>query len=110
MARLADWEVAALVHRVEELQARDEAAALRRRYALPAGTFSVALVGKDGHVARREKAPMLAAELEGTIDAMPMRRLATADEVAEAVLFLATPASAMTTGHTLPVDGGFLSV
>jgi NAD(P)-dependent dehydrogenase (short-subunit alcohol dehydrogenase family) len=44
------------------------------------------------------------------IDAMPMRRLATADEVAEAVLFLATPASAMTTGHTLPVDGGFLAV
>ncbi|WP_237476682.1 SDR family NAD(P)-dependent oxidoreductase [Lichenibacterium dinghuense] len=44
------------------------------------------------------------------LDAMPMRRLATANEVAEAVLFLLSPASAMTTGHTLPVDGGFLAV
>lgn len=40
----------------------------------------------------------------------PMRRLATVDEVAEAVLFLAGPSAAMTTGHTLPVDGGFLAV
>lgn len=44
------------------------------------------------------------------IDATPMRRLATVEEVADAVLFLAGPASAMTTGHTLPVDGGFLAV
>ena len=44
------------------------------------------------------------------LDATPMRRLATAEEVAEAVLFLAGPGSAMTTGITLPVDGGFLAV
>lgn len=44
------------------------------------------------------------------LDSTPMRRLATAAEVAEAVLFLASPASSMTTGHTLPVDGGFLAV
>lgn len=50
------------------------------------------------------------AALERVIDAMPMRRLATLDEVADAVLFLGSPASAMTTGHTLPVDGGFLAV
>lgn len=40
---------------------------------------------------------------------MPLRRLAEADEVAAAVLFLASPASAMTTGAILPVDGGFLA-
>lgn len=44
------------------------------------------------------------------IDATPMRRLATVEEVADAVLFLAGPGAAMTTGHTLPVDGGFLAV
>lgn len=40
----------------------------------------------------------------------PMARLATPGEVANAILFLASPAAAMVTGHTLPVDGGFLAV
>ena len=39
----------------------------------------------------------------------PLRRLATAEEVAHAILFLASPAASMITGHTLPVDGGFLA-
>jgi NAD(P)-dependent dehydrogenase (short-subunit alcohol dehydrogenase family) len=39
----------------------------------------------------------------------PLRRLATTEEVANAILFLASPAAAMITGHTLPVDGGFLA-
>jgi NAD(P)-dependent dehydrogenase (short-subunit alcohol dehydrogenase family) len=39
-----------------------------------------------------------------------MRRLATAEEVANAVLFLVGPGAAMMTGHTLPIDGGFLAV
>ena len=39
----------------------------------------------------------------------PMRRLATPEEVANAILFLASPAASMITGHTLPVDGGFLA-
>lgn len=37
-----------------------------------------------------------------------MRRLGRAEEVAEAALFLSTPASAFTTGAALPVDGGWL--
>ena len=44
------------------------------------------------------------------VDATPMARLATPEEVAAAVLFLASPSASMTTGHTLPVDGGFLAV
>jgi len=36
----------------------------------------------------------------------PLGRLATAEEVAEVVLFLASPASSLITGQTIVVDGG----
>ena len=39
----------------------------------------------------------------------PIGRLAQPEEVANAILFLASPAAAMITGHVLPVDGGFLA-
>ena len=39
----------------------------------------------------------------------PLGRIAEPYEVAAAILFLASPAAAMITGHTLPVDGGFLA-
>jgi NAD(P)-dependent dehydrogenase (short-subunit alcohol dehydrogenase family) len=39
----------------------------------------------------------------------PMGRLAEPHEIVGAVLFLATRASAMVTGHTLAIDGGFLA-
>jgi NAD(P)-dependent dehydrogenase (short-subunit alcohol dehydrogenase family) len=39
----------------------------------------------------------------------PLRRLAQPQEVAHAILYLASPAAAMVTGHVLPVDGGFLA-
>jgi NAD(P)-dependent dehydrogenase (short-subunit alcohol dehydrogenase family) len=47
--------------------------------------------------------------LDRIAELTPMRRLATPEEVALAILFLASPAAAMITGHTLPVDGGFLA-
>ncbi|HWJ72258.1 MAG TPA: SDR family oxidoreductase [Kaistia sp.] len=48
--------------------------------------------------------------LVGRIEAMtPMGRLAEPDEVAAAILFMASPGASMITGHTLPVDGGFLA-
>jgi NAD(P)-dependent dehydrogenase (short-subunit alcohol dehydrogenase family) len=40
---------------------------------------------------------------------IPLGRLAECSEVAAAIVFLASPAAAMITGHTLPVDGGFLA-
>lgn len=49
-------------------------------------------------------------DLVNRIAAMtPLGRLAEAGEIAPAMLFLASPAAAMITGHTLPVDGGFLA-
>ena len=42
-------------------------------------------------------------------DMTPLRRLAEPAEVAAAILFLCGPGAAMVTGHTLPVDGGFLA-
>jgi NAD(P)-dependent dehydrogenase (short-subunit alcohol dehydrogenase family) len=39
----------------------------------------------------------------------PLQRLAEPHEVASAILFLASPAAAMVTGHVLAVDGGFLA-
>jgi NAD(P)-dependent dehydrogenase (short-subunit alcohol dehydrogenase family) len=49
-------------------------------------------------------------ELVQKIESMtPLGRLAEPEEVAAAILFLASPAASMITGHTLPVDGGFLA-
>jgi NAD(P)-dependent dehydrogenase (short-subunit alcohol dehydrogenase family) len=49
-------------------------------------------------------------ELVARIEAMtPLRKLAEPADIAAAIAFLAGPAAAMITGHTLAVDGGFLA-
>jgi NAD(P)-dependent dehydrogenase (short-subunit alcohol dehydrogenase family) len=44
--------------------------------------------------------------VERILPGVPMRRMGTPEEVAEAVLFLLSPASAYVTGAVLPVGGG----
>jgi len=41
---------------------------------------------------------------------IPIGRFITPEEVAAAVVFLASPGASAITGHTLPVDGGFTAV
>jgi NAD(P)-dependent dehydrogenase (short-subunit alcohol dehydrogenase family) len=41
------------------------------------------------------------------LDHIPLRRLATVEDVARAVVFLASPAAALVTGSSLLVDGGW---
>jgi NAD(P)-dependent dehydrogenase (short-subunit alcohol dehydrogenase family) len=46
---------------------------------------------------------------QAIIAATPLGRLVEPEEVASAVVFLASDCAAMITGHTLPVDGGWLA-
>ncbi|MEZ5905263.1 MAG: SDR family NAD(P)-dependent oxidoreductase [Geminicoccaceae bacterium] len=43
----------------------------------------------------------------GQMSAIPMKRPATTAEIANGVLFLASPAASYVTGHTLVIDGGW---
>lgn len=54
--------------------ASDTSASLRERFRLPRDGFSALLIGKDGGTKLRRTHPIAAADLEETIDAMPMRR------------------------------------
>jgi NAD(P)-dependent dehydrogenase (short-subunit alcohol dehydrogenase family) len=56
-------------------------------------------------------APLLAQNdlMARVAEMTPLGRIADPPEVATAMLFLASPAAAMITGHTLPIDGGFLA-
>jgi hypothetical protein len=54
--------------------ASDDAATLRRHFHLPSDSFTVILVGKDGHIALRSTTPVTGETVQQAIDAMPMRK------------------------------------
>jgi NAD(P)-dependent dehydrogenase (short-subunit alcohol dehydrogenase family) len=61
---------------------------------------------RTGFIAPILAKPELVSAIEGVT---PMGRLVEAEEVASAILYLASPAASMTTGHVLAVDGGYLA-
>jgi NAD(P)-dependent dehydrogenase (short-subunit alcohol dehydrogenase family) len=61
---------------------------------------------RTGFIAPVLAKPELVSAIEG---ATPMGRLVEPEEVAAAILFLASPAASMTTGHVLAIDGGYLA-
>jgi NAD(P)-dependent dehydrogenase (short-subunit alcohol dehydrogenase family) len=61
---------------------------------------------KTGFIGQLQDSPELMARIRSVT---PLGRLAEPHEVASAVLFLASPAAAMITGHVLAVDGGYLA-
>lgn len=52
-------------------------------------------------------AATLSPSIKSQIDQIPLKRMAKPEEVAEAVLFLASDRARYITGQTLPVDGGY---
>ena len=69
---------------------------------------SVALgVIEAGIFTRLEKGDLKGEWIEAAKRNTPLRRFGTADEVADAVVFLASARAAYVTGQTLAVDGGY---
>ena len=85
---------------------------LTRALALEWAPFGVRVNGVAPAFVRTKLVEPLMADPEmatALIAATPLGRLVEPDEVADAIVFLATDRARMITGHTLPVDGGWLA-
>lgn len=64
------------------------------------------VVDTDDLRALRETEPLVAEAVDAAVAATPLRRLATVDEVAATVGYLASEEAGFVTGVVIPVDGG----
>ena len=80
---------------------------LARSLARELGSRSITVnVVAPGPVETDMTAALSEAQLASIVDAVPLGRMAAADEIAGAVAFLAGPDAAYITGAVVPVDGG----
>jgi 2-keto-3-deoxy-L-fuconate dehydrogenase len=89
------------VHSLTLAMAVDHLADGIRVNAVAPGTADTPWVGR-----LLDRAPDPAAERAALAARQPIGRLVTADEIAEAICYLASPAASSTTGTILAVDGG----
>jgi 3-oxoacyl-[acyl-carrier protein] reductase len=79
-----------------------------RHLAQELGPFGIRANAIAPGIVRTEKIDkFMPAEMQANVaESLPLRRLGTAEDVAQAALFLASDASSWITGHTLDVSGG----
>jgi 3-oxoacyl-[acyl-carrier protein] reductase len=79
-----------------------------RHLAQELGPFGIRVNAIAPSVVRNEKLEkFMPAEMQARVaESLPLRRLGTPEDVAQAALFLASDASSWITGHALDVSGG----
>jgi 3-oxoacyl-[acyl-carrier protein] reductase len=90
------------VQQLVQVIAREEGLANVRINAVAPGAIDVGIVNSDFMADELAKSV-----IEACINATPMGRMGKPEDVAEAVVFLASDRAAYITGQTLHVDGGF---
>lgn len=90
------------VQQLLQVVAREEGSANIRVNAVAPGVIDVGIVNSDFMADELAKSV-----IETCLDATPMKRMGKPEDVAEAVVFLASKRAAYITGQTLHVDGGF---
>lgn len=89
---------------------KSAAISLTKSAAMEYASFGIRVNGvAPGRIHTDMLARSTATSLESFAQALPLKRLGKPEEVANAVLWLASEKAAFVTGHTVSVDGGFLA-